>query len=64
MKNAWIIFIIYLLIKVSVITLNKQKSYQFNKSAYSSHTIKKHEKPEWFDDMVIKLNKNLDKRDK
>ena len=56
MKNAWVIFVIYLLVKASVLgarQINKQDHYSYNQTTYSS-TNK--EMPDWFVPLVKRIN--------
>ena len=56
MKNAWIIIVIYLLVKVSVLgarQINKQDHYSFNQTTYSS-TYKI--MPDWYVPLVKRIN--------
>ena len=56
MKNAWIIFVIYLLVKVSVLGarhINKQDHYSYNQTTYSS-TDKS--MPDWYVPLVKRIN--------
>ena len=57
MKSAWIIFVIYLLVKVSVLGarhINKQDHYSFNQTTYSSTNNKG--TPDWFIPLVKRIN--------
>ena len=56
MKNAWIIFVIYLLVKVSVLGarhVNKQDYHSYNQTTYNS-THKG--MPDWYVPLVNRIN--------
>ncbi len=56
MKNAWIIFVIYLLVKVSVLGarhVNKQDYHSYNQMTYNS-THK--DMPDWYVPLVKRIN--------
>ena len=56
MKNAWIIFVIYLLVKASVLGarhVNKQDYHRYSQTTYSS-TDK--DVPHWFVPLVKRIN--------
>ena len=56
MKNAWIIFVIYLLVKVSVLGVrhvNKQDYHSYNQTTYNS-THKG--MPDWYVPLVKRIN--------
>ena len=55
MKNAWVIFVIYLLVKASVLGarhINKQDHYSYNQTTYSS-TDKS--MPDWYVPLVKRI---------
>ena len=56
MKNVWIIFVIYLLVKVSVLGarhVNKQDYHSYNQTTYSSSDKGM---PDWFVPLVKRIN--------
>ena len=56
MNNAWIIFVIYLLVKVSVLGarhVNKQDYHSYNQTTYSSADK---DMPDWFIPLVKRIN--------
>ena len=57
MKNAWIIFVIYLLVKASILgvrQINKHQYHSFNQPAYGTTTK---DMPEWFPKLVKRVSK-------
>ena len=60
MKNAWIIFVIYLLVKMSVLGarhINKQDYHSYNQTTYGSTDQGTPGMPDWYIPLVNRIVK-------